>query len=255
MRLALIGYGRMGQAVERLATLEGHEVVTVVDPAQNESTLEALSAEDIDMAVEFTVPEAAPANIRALARQGISVVVGTTGWAEQLTEVTETVDQAGTGLFHAANFSVGVHIFYELTRRAAQLADRAGGYDIHLAEAHHRHKADHPSGTAIRLAEIVVGESREKTSWAASLTQGPVDRSVLGISCTRAGDNPGTHCVSLDGADDVIELRHQARGREGFARGALRAAQWLQGRRGVYSMRDLVGELLAERGLDPGEET
>lgn len=250
MKIALLGYGRMGRAVEELALARGHEVVLRLGSA-GEVGPEALSDESapaVDVAIDFTVPDAVVENVRAAAAAGVAMVVGTTGWYDRLDEVEEIVEEAGTGLIWAANFSLGVQLFFRVIRTAARLADGVADYDAYVSEIHHRHKVDHPSGTAGRLAEILLAELSKKKEWAAVPGKGRIDPDLLQVTSVRAGEDPGAHSVVFDGPHDRIELSHQARGREGFAAGALEAAEWILGRRGVFTVEEMLDDLL------PGKE-
>jgi len=249
VRILLVGYGRMGRTVERLARADGHEVVGRVDPGGAEGTvwpLERAPLELADVAIEFTTPAAAPDGLVALAEAGLDTVSGTTGWGEALPRVADAVRAAGTGLLYASNFSLGVALFLRAARALAGLVDgvgRAGErYDVAIHEVHHRHKLDHPSGTAVSLAEAVLGALPAKQRWAAGPPSGAADPSVLHVTSARVGEVPGSHALLVEGRDDRIELRHDARGREGFARGALAAAAWVRGRHGVFTLDDLLAE-------------
>jgi 4-hydroxy-tetrahydrodipicolinate reductase len=244
MRIALVGYGRMGRAVEQASVARGHEVVARIDLADNPDGrgIVAETLNGADVAVEFSVPEAAPANITALAACGSDVVSGTTGWYDRLEEVRAAVKAADSGLIYAPNFSLGMQLFFRLVRLAARLSDRLEGYDAYVLEAHHRRKQDHPSGTARRLAEILLAELSGKERWELGLREGPIDPAVLQVSAVRAGEIPGTHTVGLEGLDDRIEVRHEARGRAGFARGAVAAAEWIRGRSGIFTLDDMLEE-------------
>ncbi|UCC84622.1 MAG: 4-hydroxy-tetrahydrodipicolinate reductase [Gemmatimonadota bacterium] len=244
MKIALIGYGRMGRAVEQAAASRGHEVVARIDvdgnPEGRGITAESLNGAEV--AVEFTVPEAAPANIAALAAFGADTVSGTTGWYDRLEQVRAAVEGAGSGLIYAPNFSLGMQLFFRLARLAGRLSEGLDGYDAYVLEAHHRHKKDHPSGTARRLAEILLAELSGKERWELGPPDGPIDPAVLQVTAVRAGEIPGTHTVGLDGPDDRIELCHEARGRAGFARGALAAAEWIRGRSGIFTLDNMLAE-------------
>jgi 4-hydroxy-tetrahydrodipicolinate reductase len=170
------------------------------------------------------------------------VVCGTTGWYDALPRVRAAVDAAGTGLVYAPNFSLGVALFSRLVRDAARRVDALDDYDVFLHEAHHRHKADHPSGTARALADDVVRAMNRKRDWREGPSTGTADAGTLWVSVTRAGEIPGTHVFGLEGPDDRLELRHEARGRSGFARGALEAARWIHGRTGVFTLDDLLAD-------------
>jgi 4-hydroxy-tetrahydrodipicolinate reductase len=228
--LAIVGYGKMGKLIERLAPEYGFEVRAKFSGGDNRGG-QGLSHETlrgIDVAVEFTTPEAAPVNIRHLAVLGVNSVVGTTGWFEQLPIAREVVLQAKTGLVWAANFSVGVNLFLQSVRQAAALFAKHAEYQAWGWEIHHSAKKDAPSGTLKKLAE----EMRD-----AGFT-----RSVS-LSSNRAGAIPGTHEIGFDSPADTITLRHTARSREGFAHGALRAARWIGGKKGFYEFKEILAEL------------
>ena len=242
MKLALVGYGKMGRTVEKLAVERGHEVVAKIDPVLGTSNIGADTLGGADVAIEFTVPGSAVDNIAALAAAGVNTVVGTTGWQERMDEATAAVTRAGSGMIHATNFSLGVNLFLRLARTAARMVNTLDEYDVHVREAHHRHKVDHPSGTAITLADILIEELARKESWAATLPDGGPRPQVLYVASERVGEIAGSHFVGLEGPDDRIELRHEARTRAGFARGAVVAAEWIQGKSGVFTLDDMLAE-------------
>lgn len=244
MRIALVGYGKMGRAVEALARERGDDVVLRLGSAGAVSpdAFRDEGAPAVDVAIDFTAPGAVVDNVRAVAGAGVDMVVGTTGWHDRLDEVEGIVEEAGTGLVWAPNFSLGVQAFFRMVRNAARLADGLPGYDAYVSEVHHRHKLDHPSGTARRLAEILVEELSEIDAWAPVPGEGRIDPGVLQVTSVRAGENPGAHSVVFEGEHDRIELSHRARGREGFAAGALEAAGWIVGRRGVFTVDEMLDE-------------
>ncbi len=228
--LAIVGYGKMGKLIERLAPEYGFEVRAKFSGGDNPSG-QGLSHETlrgIDVAVEFTTPVAAPVNIRRLAALGINSVVGTTGWFEQLSVAREAVVHAKTGLVWAANFSVGVNLFMQTVAHAAAHFAKHAEYEVWGWEIHHSAKKDAPSGTLKKLAEEM---------HAAGYTR------PIGLSSNRAGAIPGTHEIGFDSGADTITLRHTARSREGFARGTLQAARWVAGKRGFYEFREILSEL------------
>jgi 4-hydroxy-tetrahydrodipicolinate reductase len=228
--LAIVGYGKMGKLIERLAPDFGFEVRARFSGGDNPGGrgLSHETLRGIDVAVEFSTPEATLANIRQLAVLGVNSVVGTTGWFEQLPMAREVVLHAKTGLVWAANFSVGVNLFLESVRQAAALFAKHTEYEAWGWEIHHSAKKDAPSGTLKKLAE----EMRD-----AGFT-----RSVS-FSSNRAGAIPGTHEIGFDSPADTITLRHTARSREGFAHGALEAARWIAGKKGFYEFREILAEL------------
>jgi len=182
--------------------------------------------------------------VAAAAKAGVALGTGTTGWALDGGGLGG-VEAAGGGVVHGPNFSLGVQIFLQLAREAARLADAVGGYDVHLQEAHHRFKKDHPSGTAIRVAETLLEELRAKSRWELGPVEGAAVEDVLYVTAARAGHVPGIHVVGMEGRWDRMEVRHEARGREGFAQGAVRAAEWIRGRTGVFTFREVVADLLS----------
>jgi 4-hydroxy-tetrahydrodipicolinate reductase len=228
--LAIVGYGKMGKLIERLAPEYGFDVRAKFSGSGNSSGhgLSGEALHGIDVAVEFTTPEAAPENIRRLATLGVNAVVGTTGWLEQLSTAREAVVQAKTGLVWAANFSVGVNLFLQAVSQTAALFAKHPEYEAWGWEIHHSAKKDAPSGTLKKAAEEMRGAGYMP----------PVS-----LSSNRAGATPGTHEIGFDSPADTITLRHTARSREGFARGALQAARWVAGKKGFYEFKEILGEL------------
>lgn len=220
MKLAIIGYGKMGRLIEQLAPEYDFTVHARLDVHDDLS-----KAKGADVAIEFTVPSAAVTNIEALAAQGIPVVTGTTGWSDQMPRVQAAVERNDTGLVWSPNFSIGVNVFMRVVREAARLLESEPQYGAWAWEIHHHTKKDAPSGTLLKLVQEMedAGYSR-----------------AIDTSANRAGAHPGTHEIGFDSAADTITLRHTARSREGFARGALKAAQWLPGRLGVFKFEDVL---------------
>jgi len=227
MNLALVGYGKMGKLIEQLAPEYGFTVTLKLDEYNNTS-FEGMTAENfrgVDAAVEFSIPSAAPENAVRLAALGVNSVIGTTGWMSDMPRVKAAVEQHGAGLVWSPNFSIGVNIFNRLVGEAARLMAAEDSYGAWGWEIHHSTKKDAPSGTL----HMLVDEMKR-----AGYTR-PID-----ASASRAGAHPGTHEIGFDSAADTITLRHTARSREGFARGALRAAQWIAGRQGVYEFSEIL---------------
>lgn len=239
MRIAIVGYGRMGRTTEQVALEMGHDVVARLD-VDDPITTGSLGGADV--AIEFSVPEAAPRNLIQIAQAGVDAASGTTGWYDQVQRVRAAVESAGTGLLAAPNFSLGVAVFSRLVREAARLVARVPDYDVHLHEAHHRHKIDHPSGTARALADDIVSHLDRKHTWTVAPPEGPPEPGAVYISVTRAGEIPGSHVVALEGPHDRIELRHDARDRGGFARGAVEGALWVRGRPGLHTLEDWLDD-------------
>lgn len=226
-KLALLGYGKMGHLIEQFAPEYDFEVVLRLDEINNANgagmTPEAF--ENVDVAIEFSTPETAPGNLKRLAELKTQAVTGTTGWLEHLPEVKRAIERAGTGLVWSPNFSVGVAVFRKLTALAAQLLRDEAEYGAWAWEIHHDAKKDAPSGTLIHLVE--------------AMKQAGYRRNI-DTSSSRAGKHPGTHEIGFDSAADTITLRHTARSREGFARGALKSARWILSRKGVYTFEEVL---------------
>ncbi len=234
MRIALIGHGAMGRLVEARARDDGHEVSLVLTSADMKESVEEVASrlkERADVAIDFSVAGAVLNNVAACMTAGVPLVEGTTGWNKQEEEVRAFVEKSAGAFIYGANFSVGVNLFYRIIERAGELFEGLDDYAPFIEEAHHARKKDAPSGTAIRLREIL---------------SGGLEREVP-VTSTRAGFIPGTHRIGFDSQADQITLTHTARSREGFASGALLAARWIVGRRGVYEFSGAFDEILKER--------
>lgn len=255
MLVALVGYGRMGHEVEAALATRGHEVGAIVDPLVDDApsgspkTGKALSPELLegcDAAIEFSLPDAVVANARIYATSGVAAVIGTTGWLDSLETVATLFSESETGAVYGSNFSVGAHLFFRLGEIATRLAADLEEYDLLIHEMHHSGKKDSPSGTALSLAKRVLAASRRKTT----IETGRLDRAPepheLHVSSTRGGSVPGTHTLYLDSAADTVEVRHTARNRSGFALGAVRAAEWIVGRHGLFEVDDFIADLLGD---------
>ena len=252
MKLALVGYGRMGKAIEAAALERGHEIVAIVDPTATgervRSRLDPDTLAGARVAFEFTCASSAEPNVIALLQAGIAAVCGTTGWAPG-EDLRRAARQAGVGAVVAPNFSVGMNLFYAVVREAARLTGAADLYDPFVVEQHHRAKLDSPSGTALHLATIV----REAAPNFAEIeignpAQPPVSGRAVHVASVRAGHEPGTHTVGFDGVHDRITLTHAARGRGGFALGAVLAAEWVVGRAGLHGFDEVVRDLVTGGG-------
>ena len=244
MKLALLGYGRMGHAVEAAAAERKHQVVARLDMGDAITRSNLAGAE---VAIDFTLPDAVVENARRVADSGVKLVIGTTGWYGRMAEVKGVIESAQGGCIWSPNFSLGVQAFLRIAREAGRLADALDEFDVHVHEEHHRHKVDHPSGTAIRLAEVLLETLGRKTSWKEGPSAGAPDPNVLWISSARAGEIPGVHEVALEGPSDSIVVRHTARGRDGFARGAVEAAEWLAGKTGFFGIDDMLADRFGRR--------
>jgi len=241
-RLALVGYGKMGRELEQVAGERGFEIGAVLDVhnnAQGEGLTEAGLA-GVDVCVDFTAPTTVVDNIRRIAACGKDMVVGTTGWYDQLDAVRRVVADAGVGLVYAPNFSVGVNLLFKLTEYAGRLVDRLAEYDPYVLELHHNQKADSPSGTALQLGHILLGAVGRKQTLRTTAAEGPIPPESLHVASVRAGHIFGRHTVGFDSPFDTLELTHTARSRRGFAAGALLAAAWVRGRKGVFHFADVL---------------
>jgi 4-hydroxy-tetrahydrodipicolinate reductase len=241
MKFALIGYGKMGKTIEQVIKDQnkGDEIVlTIGEDNLHELTIENLKKADV--AIEFTRPDAAIANINLCFDAGVPVVVGTTAWLDRLDEVKRTCAEKNGSLFYAPNFSIGVNIFFEINRKLAAIMNGQPQYDVTMEEIHHTEKLDAPSGTAIRAAEVIMAELKSKTQWQLALGKSEERTDALLITAKREPHVPGTHIVTYGSEADEIQVIHQAKTRRGFAEGAVMAARWLPGRKGVYEMKDLL---------------
>ena len=239
MKLALLGYGKMGKAIEAIACQRGHSVgVTIDDEDDWMASVEALRG--CDMAVEFSTPATAVSNIMRCFDLDLPVVVGTTGWYDQLEGVVHDCEQRGKALFVASNFSIGMNIVFDLNRRLARLMNGREDYTVGITETHHVHKLDAPSGTAIALARDIVEEQDDKDDWCLLREGVKAADDEVPIVSVRRGEVPGIHEVVYDSDIDRITLRHEAKSRRGLALGAVVAAEFLEGRKGYYTMREML---------------
>jgi len=237
MRIALIGYGKMGKAIERIALGKGHQIVLKIDLDNGyEMTPENLSKADV--AIEFTGPASASANLLKCADAGIRVVCGSTGWLENYMMIKQAFEKRGNAFLYASNFSIGVNIFFELNKKLASLMAAHPDYTVTMREIHHTQKKDAPSGTAITLAEQILKEIPSLQHWVNRPAQ---ETGELAILSERLDPAPGTHEVKYHSAIDDIEIIHTAHSREGFAGGAVLAAEFIQGKKGIFSMKDVLG--------------
>ena len=238
LNIAMIGYGKMGKAIEAIALAKGFSVPLKITSA-NLYELTKANLETCDVAIEFTNPQSAPANIRTCIDAGIPVVCGSTGWNAQESEIKDYCLQHNGTLLFASNFSIGVNIFFELNKKLAGMLSRQKGYDVSIEEIHHTAKKDTPSGTAIMLASQIIAQRNDKNGWAMG-EKGGEDKIM--ISSKRIDPAPGTHYVRYSSSIDDIEIVHTAHSREGFAAGALTAAEFLVGKTGIFSMADVLKE-------------
>ena len=237
LKLALIGYGKMGQLIEQLAIEKGHSVVAKIHSKSTDADWALVK--NADVAIEFTQPEAAVNNIKKCFSLHMPVVVGTTGWYQHLDDVKQMQVETGNALLTASNFSIGVNVFFKINQLLAHIMDPINGYEVSLQEIHHIHKKDAPSGTAITLAEGILKSYSKKQQW--KLKEASNAHHDLPIEALRIDNVPGTHAVTYASAIDSIEIKHTAHNRNGFALGAIQAAEWLKGKTGYFTMQDLIG--------------
>lgn len=252
MKISIIGYGKMGCEIEKAAREQNVVVASIIDPHVSaggifHTAINEESLEKADVAIDFTSPHSAIGNIRSVCLLGKSLVVGTTGWYSQLPEAKSIAQSSGTGLLYSPNFSLGVNLFLRIVRFSANAFSNLAEYDPFVYELHHAAKADSPSGTASRISEIILSEIKRKDSFATARLAGAIKGNELSVASIRAGSIPGTHVAGFDSPADTIELRHTARGRHGFAAGALLAAQWLNGKKGFFAMDDFLDSYLGRR--------
>lgn len=253
----------MGHAIERIARERGHEIVSIID-INNNADIESEAFRSADAAIEFTTPATAPDNVIRAAASGVPVVCGSTGWAARREEVERKVTEAGGALLASSNFSIGVNIFNIINRKLASLMSHLPQYKPQMYETHHVHKLDHPSGTAITLAEGIIAENSRISSWAdegmvwiddsnssktpqeieAEIEKPAMDADALPILSFREGEIPGTHTIDWDSPVDCITITHRAKSRDGFALGAVMAAEWIAGRKGIFTIDTMMEELL-----------
>ena len=236
MHIALIGYGKMGKAIEAIARERGHDIITIINAQTNKEDF-ATMLQKADVAIEFTNPESAVRNILQCFMVGVPVVCGSTGWLQEWDKIVKACTQQQGSLLYASNFSIGVNIFFELNKKLAALMAPQKTYNVGITETHHTQKKDAPSGTAITLAEQIIEEIPRKTKW---VKENSNDSSDLTIHSERIDPAPGTHHVKYSSDIDDIEIIHTAHNRKGFALGAVLAAEFLHHKKGIYSMQDVL---------------
>lgn len=246
--IGLLGYGKMGRTIEQIALSRGHRIAWRIDVDSRADFVPALIRQ-ADVVIEFSRPEAAFENVTECLRAGVPVVSGTTGWLQQLPEAQALCRDLGGALIWASNFSVGVNLFFAINRYVSRLMHGRPEYEPTLTETHHIHKLDAPSGTAVSLANDLIAAFSRKTAWA--LAEAGADPAVLPITAIREGEVPGTHTVEWQSEVDTITLTHTAHSRSGFALGAVLAAEWLPGKRGIFTMPDVLGLTEPASVVDP----
>jgi 4-hydroxy-tetrahydrodipicolinate reductase len=250
MRVAIVGYGSMGQEVERVLRAGGHQVAARIDPKAPEADARSLTEETargVDAVIEFSHADAVLDNARLYVRYGLNAVVGTTGWYGKLEDLKSILKDGKIGFVYGSNFSIGAHLFFALVAAAVELSNPFPEYDILGWEVHHKRKKDSPSGTALSLARIITSlHARKKKVVTDKLDRAP-NQDELHFASVRGGEVPGIHTVLLDSIHDTIELTHSARNRGGLAVGAVRAAQWIQGKKGIFEVNDFIQDILGRK--------
>lgn len=256
MRVVIVGYGRMGHEIERVAVARGHAIVATVDPVAEDATARTVAeaATRVDppgttdpvVAIDFSLPEGLKENIAGYRDTGWAVVLGTTGWDEKREEILAPAREGDLALVYGSNFSVGANMFIRIARHAARLAERTGEYDGAVFELHHRGKQDSPSGTALMIAEAMRAEMKDKQQIQTETLHRRIGPEELHVASGRLGSIPGTHTVYFDSVADTVELTHRARSRQGFAVGAVQAAEWIASRRGVFPVEAFFDDLFSD---------
>lgn len=236
MRIMLIGYGKMGKAIEQIALKRGHTVPVIID-VTNGADLKKITAKEVDAAIEFTQPESAFENIKQCIENGIPVVSGTTGWLEKRPEIETLCKAKGGAFFYASNYSVGVNLFFHLNKYLARIMSKHPEYEVATEEIHHTAKKDAPSGTGITLAEGILENLGRKKKW---VNQASSNTEELSIVSKRIDPYPGEHTIVYSSPIDNIEIKHTAHSREGFATGAVMAAEFVAGKKGIFGMEDML---------------
>ena len=237
MNIALIGYGKMGKAIEEIAISRGHSVVVKFN---SQNPLESSQLRTTDVAIEFSQPDLALKHIKLCADGQIPIVVGTTAWEEHLPEIINHIDKREASLIYSSNFSIGVNLFFEMNKHLARLMNDKTEYEASITEIHHTHKIDAPSGTAVTLAKDLISNHPTYSSWKLTGQSENMEKSDLPISAIREENVPGTHLISYTSEIDTLTIEHQAHNRKGFALGAVIAAEFIHKKQGVYTMSDIL---------------
>lgn len=240
MNIGIIGYGKMGKLIESVAIQKGHKIQAVIDPKTSKRHISQETLNNVDVCIDFSHPETALENIDKITALHIPLVMGTTGWYEHLESIKALVKSRGSAFLYSPNFSIGVNLFLKIIEEAALLVDPFDEYDIGGCEVHHSQKADSPSGTSKAIVDVLLKTSTRKTDVHYNSFDRTPKPEELHFSSLRTGFNPGMHSVIFDSLVDTITLTHQARSREGFAKGAVSAAEWLKGKTGFFNMHDLI---------------
>jgi 4-hydroxy-tetrahydrodipicolinate reductase len=237
MKIALIGYGKMGKAIEKLALAKGHQITAIVD---SQNSIENTNFDDVDVAIEFTRPELAVKHMNFCLEIGLPIVVGTTAWQNELKIITENVSKYNGALVHASNFSIGVNLFFEMNKQLAKIMEAHPAYKLEMTEIHHTQKLDKPSGTAVTLAEGIIEQNTNYKNWRLAESNELEIGNEFFIHALREENVPGTHLVNYSSPIDSIQIQHIAHTRDGFALGAILAAEWIKNKKGIFTMKDVL---------------
>lgn len=248
LNIAIIGYGKMGHAIESMAKTDEIKILSIIDTSDknaNYTEITKESLEGVDVAIDFSSAASVLSNVEKVARLGKSIVIGTTGWYSDIDKIKAIVENSSIGVVYSPNFSIGVNIFFQIVKNAAVQFNSFPKYDPFVYELHHNRKSDAPGGTAKKLGEILVKNIKRKNKLVYDrIDNKQIDPDEIRVASVRAGYLPGTHVVGFDGEADTIELKHTARSRSGFAEGALFAAKWIKGKSGVYAFEDVIKEVV-----------
>jgi 4-hydroxy-tetrahydrodipicolinate reductase len=250
MKIAIIGYGKMGHVIETMAKAQGIEVTSIIDPTEPGATAKSITEEslrNVDVAIDFTSPKSVVENIEKVTALGKNMVVGTTSWYDGMDRAKAAVQKSNIGFVYSPNFSIGVNLFFKMAERATFLINRFPMYDPYVYEIHHKQKTDAPGGTAKVLGGIVIKNIERKKRMAFDrINDRKIEPDEVHVGSIRAGYIPGTHVLGFDGEADTIEMVHTARSRTGFAEGALLAAKWINGKRGFYTLDEIISNMIGE---------
>ncbi len=237
MKIALIGYGKMGHEIEKIALQRGHEIVSIIDVNNADTAFDSPEFKSADVAIEFSTPATAIENYRKCFAAHVPVVAGTTGWLQHMDEVKKACEEGNQTFFYASNYSLGVNIFFVLNKYLAKIMNNFSDYNIKMEESHHIHKLDAPSGTAITLAEDILENVDRKDRWNLEVEEAPYD---ISIHCIRECEIPGIHEIMYESEADIISIKHDAKSRKGFAIGAVFAAEFTKGKKGFLGMNNML---------------
>lgn len=247
MNIAIIGYGKMGQQIKKLSEAQGISIKSVIDPHVRETNYKEINEEsmlNVEVCIDFSTPGSVVDNIRKVAKLKKNMVVGTTGWYDRINEAKKIVKSSNIGLIYASNFSVGVNVYFKIIENAAKIINKIVDFDVYGFELHHHQKIDSPSGTAKTIGEILIKNIERKNKVLFEKVDRKIKPDELHFASIRAGSFPGTHLVGFDSQADTIELKHIAKNREGFALGAVMAAQWIRNRKGFYEIGDMMKDII-----------